>query len=137
MSASLYSRDNDYGCTLKVFITIYELTSAISRPRQRQRQLTRGQINKKISCIIQKLNSFVMVPYGLAIFGIERSDRKKQKKKRKILGIVLDIINASSPSVFSPKYVRETLSKLVGTKRAASIDVSQLTVVNILLSHAS
>lgn len=69
-----------------------------------------------------------MVPYGLAILGIERSDRKKREKKtRKILGIVLDIINASSPSVFFPKYLRETLRRVetrVGTKRTASIDVS-------------
>lgn len=56
-----------------------------------------------------------MVPYGLAIVGIERSDRNK-RKMRKILEIVLDIINASSPSVFFPKYLRETLRR-VETRR--------------------
>jgi hypothetical protein len=36
----------------------------------------------KESCIIERLRSFIVVPYGLAIPGIEESDKMKQKGKK-------------------------------------------------------
>jgi len=45
------------------------------------------KLEKKIilkeSCIIEKLRSFIMVPYGLAIPDIEGSDKMKQKGKKR------------------------------------------------------
>jgi len=44
------------------------------------------KLEKKIilkeSCIIERLRSFIMVPYGLAIPDIEGSDKMKQKGKK-------------------------------------------------------
>lgn len=100
----MYSRNNDYGCKLRIFYYDDIRTNDVrvistKRDRKRgevgeERRKTLREDELRESCIIERLRSFVMVPYSSAILGIEGSDEKKQEKNElgTTLGTVLGLL---------------------------------------------
>lgn len=115
-SASLYNRNNDLRLYVKNFYyddiwanDVRYIPTETGRNREevgKEKKKTLREDKLRKSCIIERLRSFVMVPYGFAIIGIEGSDEKKREEKAR--NRLRFIINASSPSVFFPKYLHET-----------------------------